>query len=252
MKGGIMRVGKAHLIGTAAVLLTVFLFGCDSKKDSAAEITPDELTASVQELYDLHEAVYPLWHDAYPAKDYALIESLLPQLDSLTARLDAAELPGILMDKEEAWNKEKSGLKQTLADLHIAVKEGDKQGMLENTEQFHAYFERLVRTIRPMVKELDAFHQELYKLYHYYMPNDEQENIYRSALAMQSKMPPLKEVELRGRFSARQERFQTAVAELDTAVNQLAELVKKKNKAAVREAVEKVHSAYRQAEAVFN
>ena len=54
-----------------------------------------ELDADVPALHDLHGIVYPLWHDAYPDKDYALIKELLPEADSLTQKLDEAELPGI-------------------------------------------------------------------------------------------------------------------------------------------------------------
>ena len=74
------------------------------KQKGKPEITQEELTATVPELRELHEVIYPLWHNAYPEKDYALIKELLPQAESLTAKLDAAKLPGILRDKQEAWD----------------------------------------------------------------------------------------------------------------------------------------------------
>ncbi len=134
------------------------------------QATEAELAASVPELADLHEVVYPLWHTAYPGKDYAMIKELIPQAHELTAKLDKAALPGILRDKQPAWDKGKLELQHSLQALDAAIKANNEEEMLKQTELFHANYEKLVRTIRPLTKELDAFHQELYKLYHYYGP----------------------------------------------------------------------------------
>jgi len=169
-----------------------------------AEIMPEETTASVPALKDLHEVVYPLWHTAYPKKDYAMIKELLPEADELTAKLDEAKLPGILRDKQAAWDEGKAKLKASLQQLHAAVEANNEEEMLKQTEAFHAGFEGLVRTIRPMVPELDAFHQELYKLYHYYAPEYDLTQIRAAAAAMQEKVAPLKKCELPKRLADRE------------------------------------------------
>ena len=207
------------------------------------EITQEELTAAVPELSKLHEVIYSFWHTAYPNKDFALVEELLPQADELTAKLDESELPGILRDKQAAWDEGKAALKESLAALHTAVEAEDQEAILKNLESFHSGYERLVRTIRPLVAELDAFHQEIYKLYHYHAPSFDLANIRLTAAAMLEKMEPLKAVELPGRLSDRKEAFDQAVLDLDAAARELVEIAEGDDKEAILLAVEKAHTA---------
>jgi hypothetical protein len=223
----------------------------DKQAAQKPECTQEELQASVPALNDLHEVVYPLWHTAYPNKDYDMIEQLLPQADELTAKLDEAKLPGILRDKQAAWDERKDGLKTALAGLHKAVDADDEEEMLEQTEAFHSAFEMLVRTIRPIAPELEAFHQELYKLYHYYAPQYDLDQIRAAAGAMQEKLPPLKKAELPKRVADRKKDFDVAVVDLEAAVNELAGIARTGEKDKVLGAVEKTHAAYVRAQGVF-
>lgn len=224
----------------------------DASAAAAHEFTQAEITASVPELRDLHEVVYPLWHSAYPDKDFAMIKELLPQMDTLTARLDAAPLPGILREKQAAWDEKKANLKSTLQQLHAAASKDDQSEMLKQVEAFHAVYEQLVRTIRPLVKELDAYHQELYKLYHYYAPAYDIEKIRSAAAAMAEKIPVLKAAALPKRLADRQADFTAAVAALETSTLELVETAKGDAKEKILEAVEKVHTAYQGAERMFD
>ncbi|HSD67230.1 MAG TPA: hypothetical protein VLF95_11045, partial [Vicinamibacteria bacterium] len=62
---------------------------------------PDAETRSeVPALADLHEAIFPLWHEAWPSKDYEKMKALLPQLRAGVAKVAEARLPGILRDKQ--------------------------------------------------------------------------------------------------------------------------------------------------------
>jgi hypothetical protein len=216
------------------------------------EATQEELSAAVPELNQLHDVIYELWHDAFPNKDTDLIKSLLPEADAKTAELDEATLPGILRDKQVAWEDGMVKLKFALKRLHDAADADDAQAMLDATEAFHSAFEGLVRTIRPVIPELDAFHQELYKLYHYYMPEYELEKIRSAAAAMQEKVPPLAKAKLPKRLAKRQEDFEKAVKELGASVDELNEIVKKDDKDKILAAVEKAHSAYQKVEHVFD
>ena len=242
--------GKISVFAVALAVLLIASTGCRKQKEHV--ITQEELTAAVPELYELHKAVYPLWHDAYPNKNYDHIEELLPQLDSLTAALNRAELPGILRDKKPAWDSGKEFLNGSLKALYEAADTENQEEMLHQAERFHAGFERLVRTIRPIVKELDAFHQELYKLYHYYMPEYDLKQIRAVVQAMHEKLPALKAAELHRWLTDRQERFDEAVGALEAEVYKLSEIVKTEEKAAIRTAVEEVHTAYQKAEAIFD
>ncbi len=241
-------------LGTACVFL---IFACQHRESAQAvkvksEMSEGELDADVPALHDLHGVIYPLWHDAYPEKDYALIKELLPEADSLTQHLDEAELPGILRDKKPEWETGKEDLKKTLQDLHLAVEEDDQEAMLGQVEAFHSAFEKLVRIIRPVIPELEAFHQEMYKLYHYYTPNYELDNIRSAVTAMQEKLMPLKEAELPQRLAVKRGQYEAAVQDLETHLNNLSEAVKQDDENLIKDAVEKVHTAYQKTEAVFD
>ena len=219
---------------------------------AAVECSQEELTAKVPELENLHEVIYQLWHEAYPEKNCKLIKELLPQADELTAKLDAAELPGILRDKQAKWDEGKVTLKNSLAALHKAADANDEAAMLTETEAYHAAYEGLVRTIRPVVPALDAFHQELYKLYHYHAPAYDLEAIRADAAAMQKGIPALKESTLPKRVADQQEKYNAAVVSLATAVDDLVKTCAKDDKATVLASVEKVHMAYVQTNAIFD
>jgi hypothetical protein len=218
------------------------------KAPAKADINEQELTAKVPALGNLHKVIRPLWHDAYPAKDYAKIKELLLQADTLVAELDKAVLPGILRDKQEMWDAGKADMKAILGKLHAAAKADNQEEMLKLTEAFHAGFERLVRTVRPAVPELEAFHQELYKLYHYYTPAYDLEKIRGAAAAMTERLDTLKAAKLPKRVADRQEKFQAEVAKLEAAVRELNATVKADAREEIKAAVEKVHTAYQETE----
>ncbi len=252
---------KSRTVLLSALFLTanlLFVSPCigentlQEQQKTKPDVTQEELKAMVPELMDLHEVVYPLWHSAFPEKDYELIKELLPQAESLTAKLDAAKLPGILRDKQEAWDQGKIFLQSALDKLKRAVETSNEEEMLKQVEVFHSGFERLVRTIRPVVSELEAFHQELYKLYHYHAPNYDLEKIQTDVKAMQETLPPLKQVQLPERLSSKQSEFNGCVQELEEAVSALAEAIKKKKKETILENVEKVHSTYQKTQQIFD
>ncbi len=243
------------------VLAVVFSVSCQGQIEdnqtaeepaAKAEISQEELSAAVPELRDLHEVVYPLWHTAYPEKDYAMIKELLPQVEELAAKVYGASLPGILRDKQADWDSGLENLKTVLQNLKTAVEEDNQAGMLEQTEAFHSAYEKMVRTIRPMIAELEAFHQELYKLYHYYTPEYDLDEIRAVVPVMQEKLAALKEATLSSRLSDRQADFQAAVQDLEVACTELAEIITRDNREEIKTAVEKVHTAYQNTEKIFD
>jgi len=252
--------GRFLAIGLVALALCVILAGqmvwaqqpATTKNAPAPAITDEEITAAVPALNDLHKVVHPLWHDAYAKKDYALIKELLPRADTLVAALDAAKLPGILREKQEAWDAGKANLKSVLGQLHDAAKTDNQEQMLKQTAAFHAAFEHLARTIHPVVPQLAAFHQELYKLYHYYTPQYDLAKIREAAAAMEAKVPALKEAQLPKPLADRQEKYNAAVLKLESAVKEFSATAKTDAKEKILAAEEKVHAAYQEIEKIFD
>jgi len=105
---------------------------------------------------------------------------------------------------------------------------------------------------RGIVPELEAFHQELYKLYHYYNPANDEAKTRETVAAMVEKLEPLRAVTLPERLADRQGDFDVGVAALGEDVNALRAALDTGNREAVQAAVESVHSAYQAVEAIFD
>ena len=237
------------LVSLSAILL---LAGCGEKSGSVPEVPADELAAEVSELDAVHDVMAPLWHDAFPAKDYGAIEAAVPEFEASLAALTEAELPGILQDKQAQWDAQKSLLMETYDGLKAAVDTGDQAGMLAYTEAFHMNYEGMVRIVRPLSPELADFHQHLYGLYHYYGPGYDLEKIGGAAADMAAAIPPLQTVELPASLAGHQGHYEMVVTELGGAVGALVATLDNPSRADVEAAIEAIHAAYSEIEGIYD
>lgn len=235
---------------TMALAISV-LSGCGDKPGSVPEVPAEEITASVPELSAVHEFMQPLWHDAFPAKDFGKIQELVPEFEPTLAALDAAELPGILQDKVEAWNEGKVTLANAFEGLKAAADAGDEEGMLGYAETFHMSYEGLVRLIRPPLPELEAVHQPLYSMFHHYGPGYDLEKIRTAATEMAAAVPDLQAAELPSRLSGHQAHFEMAVTTLGETIGALMATLDDPSKEAVTAAIDAVHTAYAEIDGIF-
>ena len=143
-----------------------------------------ETTASVPELAKFHTVIYEIWHGAWPKKDVAQLAGLLPKVEDGVALVAKATLPGILRDRKQAWDAQVQALQEAAREYRTAVEKKQDQALLDAAEKLHMQYERAVRVIRPPLKELEAFHSDLYLLYHYYMPGDSVARMQQSAVAL--------------------------------------------------------------------
>jgi hypothetical protein len=238
------------LLGLVAI--PFLLSGCAEESGSVPEVPATELIAEVPELEAVHEFMQPLWHDAFPAKDYELIQELVPQIEPTLTALDAVELPGILRDKVERWNEGKVALAEAFQGLKTAADSGDEAGMLGYAETFHMVYESLVRLIRPPLPELEAVHQHLYGLYHHYGPGYDLERIAEAVTELAATIPALRAAELPSRVADKQTLFDSSVDGLERAVAALVNTLEDPNRAEVDAAIDAVHTAYEEVEGVFS
>jgi hypothetical protein len=223
----------------------------DDRPGSVPEVPEAEITARVAELDAVHEIMQPVWHEAFPARDYAAIREAVPEFEARLAALEAAQLPGILQDKQLRWNEQKQNLLTAFKELKDAAEAEDEDRMLAYTEAFHMHYEGMVRIIRPVVPELEAFHRHLYGLYHYYGPGYDLEKIRQAADTMAEAIPPLQAAQLPARVLEHQEHFETAVANLGAKVAALQDTLEDPSRAGVEAAIEAVHEAYEGVERIF-
>ena len=145
-------------------LTSTFLFSQEDQHNS-------ETSSTVPELFDFHEIIYPIWHTAYPEKNYSMLKEMAPQVQEGAAKIYSAKLPGILRDKQKEWDNGIAKFKSSVDSYCSSMKETDETKMLSAAEELHSDFELLVRIVKPITKEVDEFHKVLYMIYHHYWPN---------------------------------------------------------------------------------
>lgn len=219
----------------------------------AQENINDETKAEVKELTEFHDVIYQLWHTAWPQKDVKMMKSLMRPIDEGFEKIRYAELPGILRDKKEKWDEGVRKLDAIIERYRAALVKNDTAAVLKAAEQLHSQYEYLVRLIKPAIKELDSFHQELYMLYHHYIPNYDYDKIKKSVEILKTKMKDLMKAKLPARLENKKEEFNKYRNELNNSIEKLYTVVKKGNvKKNIIDAVEEVHTKYQNPEKIFD
>jgi hypothetical protein len=211
-----------------------------------------ETKAEVPELFDFHEVIVPIWHEAWPNKDTAALIKALPDVESGAAKITKAKLPGILRDRQKAWDEQVKKLNAIVADYRAAAEKKETQPLLDAAEKLHSQFEAMIRTIRPALPEIDSFHQTLYQLYHYDLPAWNLPKIQTDAKELVVKVEALGKAQLGKRHEAKKAGFEAKRKELDAAVRELAKLAEAgTDQPAIKAAIEKMHSSYQALEGIF-
>ena len=211
-----------------------------------------ETESSVPELSAFHEVIYPIWHTAYPEKDIAMLKSLVPQVNELAAKVFAAKLPGILREKQAKYDAGLAEFRKSVEAYNAAAKGTDDKAMLDAAEALHAKYEALVRAIRPVLAEMDAFHKVLYVVYHKDLPDKKWDNIRAAAPDLKAKAEAVTQAKLPARLEPKKDAFNAAAAGLVEAATALAALGREADGAAVEAAVLKLHTSYQALEKIFD
>jgi hypothetical protein len=218
----------------------------------AVPAVPQETESSVPELTAFHEVIYPIWHTAYPEKDIAMLKSLVPQVNELAEKVFASKLPGILRDKQAKFDAGLAEFRKSVEAYNAAAKGADDKAMLDAAELLHAKYEALVRSLNPVLKEMDAFHKVLYVVFHKDLPDKKWDNVRSAAPDLKAKAEAITLAKLSTRLQARAEKFNAAAADLVKAATVLAGLGPDADGAALEQAVLKLHSRYQDLEKVFD
>lgn len=210
-----------------------------------------EVTSTVKELSEFHTVIYKLWHTAWPKKDIKMLNELLPEVENGAKNVISAKLPGILREKKEKWEAGVAELSKRVDEYKSASAQKDSVKLLSAAENLHSGYEALVRIIRPVLKEVDSFHQELYMLYHYYSPESNIEKINASAKILKEKGATLKDAKLPERLISKKDKYESFVAQLNEAVIKLNSDVAGKKIDTIKKSVNNVHDKYQKLERLF-
>ena len=211
-----------------------------------------ETESAVPELAAFHEVIYPIWHTAYPEKDIAMLKSLVPQVNELAEKVFAAKLPGILRDKQAKYDAGLAEFRASVEGYNAAAKGTDDKAMLDAAEVLHAKYEKLVRTLQPVLKEMEDFHKVLYVVYHTDLAAKNWDAVRAAAPDLKAKAEAVTQAKLSTRLQPKADAFAKASGELVKAATVLAGLGAKADGAAVEQAVQNLHSRYQDLEKIFD
>jgi phosphoglycerate-specific signal transduction histidine kinase len=215
-------------------------------------IQTEETESRVEALSEFHEIIYPIWHTAYPEKDYAALREYVPEVNRLAKNLFEAKLPGILRDKKAKWDLGMEQLKNAVEDYNKAAAGEDNQALLDAAEALNAKFEMMVRLIRPVLKEIDEFHRVLYVVYHKYLPVKKYANIRSVTDDMILKAEAITKAKLPKRLEAKADKFSSAAQELLDASKKLKAACLTENTGLIESSVEYLHTKYQNLEKIFD
>jgi hypothetical protein len=236
---------RLHVILIAAMAL-VLCAGIAAAQEKNAETTSE-----VPELSAFHEIIYPIWHTAYPEKDYAALRGFVSQVNELAAKVFAAKLPGILREKQVKWDEGLAVFKTSVDGYNKAAQGKDDAALLVAAEVLHAKYEALVRAIRPVLPEVDAFHQALYVVYHKYAPEKQYDNIRSATADLVTKAEAMTKATLPARLAAKTDEFKAAVTELVSAAKALDAAGKAHDHDGMEKGVDVLHTKYQAVEKIF-
>lgn len=209
----------------------------------AAQATQEPST-SVPELEKFHDVIMPMWHTAYPAKDYAALRKIAPDVQAGVAKIAAVKLPGILHEKEAAWAKGIAELKAAAAAYQKAAAGADDKALLLAAENLHTVYEAQVRIIRPVVPEMDEFHKTLYVVQHTFVPEKKWADVCKASPELLTKAETLAKATLPKRVEAKSEAFKKESAALVADAKALVAACKANQAAGIEKATDQLHARY--------
>jgi len=228
------------------LILSVSMF---SSLPASGKSGSDKFT--IPELHEMHKVIHPMWHDAYPKKDVAMLKSLYPDIEKYFKKLEKASLPENIKDRTKHWNEKITQLKNAVNAYHTAIETSDDAALLIAARDLHTAFEGLVNIVNPPIPEMAEFHRVLYAVFHDYLPNEKWGELNRAIYQFEEKMEILQKAQLPKRMSDKAEEFNKARENLSRAVADLAKLKESDNTVRVKEAVMKVHDAYQDLEKII-
>ena len=233
-----------HLL-LLVIFLTIPLIAQETVQDQ-------EIDNKVEELSDFHEVIYPIWHTAYPTKDYAMLREMTDSVNSGAEKIYDAKLPGFLREKQKKWDEALVGFKKAVEDYNTAAAGENNEALLTAAEVLHTQYEILVRCIRPVLPEVEDFHKTLYVVYHNYFPAKNYTRIKELIDEFISKATKVKDAKLPSKLRDRTEAYTEASNGLYHSTLALKEAFYSNNSVLIENAVEKMHSDYQRVEAVFD
>ncbi len=217
------------------------------------DIDSTEIQWTVPELFDFHEVIYQIWHEAYPSKDIEKLKSLVPDIKTHISKINEAKLPGIVQDKAEKWKEGLKKLNTSAEEYYKAAEGNDSQALLDAAEKLHADFEMMVRIIKPIMKEVDEYHKVLYVIYHKIIPENRFSELEPLIDELIKRAEAIPNGKLSKKIEEKKDEFLSVVNELIDATKAVkTTLATTDDPEKIKSAVEVMHTKYQKLENLFD
>ncbi len=215
-------------------------------------IDSTEITSNVPELSEFHDVIYVIWHEAYPTKDIAALKGMVDKIKPYIEKINNAKLPGIMQDKNAKWQEGLKVLNASAENYYKTAEGADDQAMLDAAEKLHADFEMMVRVLRPVNKEVDSYHKDLYVIFHKFYPSKDYKSIEGLIDGMITKAEACITSKLPKRLEAKTDDYQKLTKELVDKTVALKDALKTNDGTVIDKAIDDMHSKYQDVEKLFD
>jgi len=230
-----------------------------ASEDSAAKVeTPvkDTITPSnapvkdttdklAMALEDFHSVLAPMWHEAYPIKDFKSIREQAPMFRQKLMALIVIPAPdNMTQEKREAFFTKRQELAFYVDQYEKAAADSTDSALAASFEKMHWGYEELDKVFMVEIKQLDSFHETLYYLWHKALPAKDYKAVKSTMPVLKAEMDSLMLVKLPGSCYDIKEDFEAKRTALKDAVYQLVDICQKGTNKQIDDALALMHEKF--------
>jgi hypothetical protein len=247
-------IGSLGLMGKAQAQKAI-----DVPKDSAAKVeTPTQGTVVTNQapvrdttdklamaMEDFHSVLAPMWHEAFPQKDYKAIREKAPLFNQKLMALIVIPVPDDMEEeKREALLTKRQELAFYVDQYEKAAADSSDSALAASFEKMHWGYEELNKVFMVEIKELDSFHETLYYLMHKALPAKDYKSIKETVPVLKAEMDSLMLVKLPGSCYDIKDDFEAKRAALKDAVYQLVDVCQNGTNQQIDDALALMHEKF--------
>jgi hypothetical protein len=211
---------------------------------SSAADTTDPLKMALEEF---HQVMAPLWHQAFPKKDFKTVREKAPLLQEKLMNLLRLKNPAYLEKDEEkldSFLSKRQELAFQVSQVNLAAKDTVDSTLASNFEKMHWAYEELEKVFAVPIKELDKFHETLYYLWHKALPGKDYDAIKETIPVLKAEVDSLTKAPLPYGCAKKKDEFEKKKSALKDAVYQLAESSQKGGPEDIDKSLVAVHEKF--------
>jgi len=201
-----------------------------TKTEDSTSSAPDTSDLLKRATEDFHQILAPLWHQAFPEKDFKTIREKAPLLQEKLLTLLKVKLPSYMEEDEEkliSYLSKRQEMAFYVSQVNLAAADTVDSSLATAFEQMHWAYEEMANILTVQIAELDSFHETLYFLWHRALPARDYEAIRKTAPVLKAEVDSLMKVSLPRGCSEMKDEFDRRKSALKDAVYQLAEACEK-------------------------